>query len=189
LAADVEQPIAGIGRGPDVSTSEQPSSPDVWAAPEASVQAKSANMPNAGQLYGYDGNPVAVNAADLHNLESSDSTRGFLVELYGAEVAKNEALQMSFMDERDRSDLLNAELLTLRAVAAVDAQEITGLKAEIELQRELNADLEGRLVTAQIRRLEAEKLLLIDRLEKSAGSATEGRSPGTTPVANVGGRL
>ncbi|MFT6362549.1 MAG: hypothetical protein ACJAZ8_000956 [Planctomycetota bacterium] len=175
-AERTEEPsFAGIGQGPDVVGAEVAANQDDWGdAPEA-VTTSNANMPSNNPAIGWDGEPVVENVAALHELESDNSTRGNLVEWYAKAIADKEALQGSLMYERDKVDALTRELETALAVAAVDAQEISGLKIEIARQKTERQDLEARLVTAQIRRLESEKLLLQDRLEKSDASASGNR--------------
>jgi hypothetical protein len=57
------------------------------------------------------------------------------------------------------------------------------LEAERQAQAKLNMDLAGRLTTAQIRRLQAEKLLLETKLQLSRAAA----QPVPDPVVAEGG--
>ena len=186
-AERVDEPAPiGIGPGPDVSGAEMATNQDDWGdAPEV-VNTSNANMPAKNPAYGWDGEPVGENVAALHELESDNSTRGNLVEWYANAIADKEALQGSLMYERERVDALTRDLETALAVAAVDAQEIADLKAELARQKVDRQDLEARLVTAQIRRLESEKLLLQDRLEKAEGPSPANRSPRVGPAISMG---
>jgi hypothetical protein len=168
-----ESPAAtGIGQGPNVVGTDVPSNQDDWGDVSVAGTTSNPSMPAANLAYGWDGEPVGENVAALHELESDNSTRGNLVEWYADAIADKEALQGSLMFERDKVDTLSRDLETAQAVAAVDAQEIAALKAEITKLELDHKDLEARLVTAQIRRLESEKLLLQDRLERSEVSNT-----------------
>jgi hypothetical protein len=164
-------------------------SPDVWGAPHNNAATTEAA---AIPVFGFDGKEVEPNALKLHELESANNTRGNLVKWYAEAMAKNESLETQLESERANVDLLYAEISQLRAVAAADAQLVATLRAEVAAHRTESEELEGRLVTAQIRRLEAEKLLLIDRLR--AGTAEEPEQPATTnrtglTVADAGSRL
>ena len=171
-----EPAAAGIGQGPDVVGADVVPNQDDWGDAPQAVNTSNANMPAANPAYGWDGKPVGENVALLHELESDNSTRGNLVEWYAEAIADKEALQGSLMYERERVDALTRDLETALAVAAVDAKEIADLKAELAQGKLDNKDLEARLVTAQIRRLESEKLLLQDRLDRSEAGA-----PGNKP--------
>ena len=58
---------------------------------------------------------------------------------------------------------------------------ITGLEAELAAERARTADLEARLVTAQIRRLEAERQLLLHLLGAEEPAADTSLASAPTP--------
>ena len=140
----------------------QASSPSGWGA-----QAPPAT------LYGFDGSPVQGRASGSiteepqlgHAVQTEDSSRLYLLELYqqamdsndelGHEVGRlNTALEQS----EARSAALAAELRDARI-------SIATLMEEGERAAAQKLELAGRLTTAQIRRLEAEKLLLEATIE------------------------
>jgi hypothetical protein len=163
-------------------------SADDWGDEQAVVNVENANMPSKAPAYGWDGQPVDENSRKLHQLEGSEETRGVMIDMYTEEIAKNEELQKSLFLERDTVDRLLADILTLKAVASVDAQEIAALKLDLAEKVQEKDDLEARLVTAQIRRLQAEKLLLEDRLKVAEEATPAASRMGSGSFANAGGR-
>ncbi|MBJ02648.1 MAG: hypothetical protein CMK00_07250 [Planctomycetes bacterium] len=154
-----------------------------------------ASMEGEGPLYGWDGS-VVVGEGDGSVSQAPAPLRR---ETAGAEGSRMYILELyqETVDERDR---LRIELESLegalgRAQALYDdlwssfegmQAEQARLKAERESQRAENFDLAARLTTAQIRRLEAEKLLLETRLnweQTSAEAAPEKSTAGTSSGA------
>ena len=188
-AKSVEQSsesVAGISEGPGV-TSEM--SADDWGNQPAAVMAGSANMESSTPAYGFNGAVVDENTRKLHQMEDSEDSRSIMISMYTQKIEENDALENSLLLERDRVDSRNAEILTLKAIGNVDAQEITTLKKDLAEQIKEREELEARLVTAQIRRLQAEKLLLEGRLKEAEGETLPVAGLSTSSVANAGGRL
>lgn len=141
----------------------------------ASVQRGSEQVvePVMPTLYGRDGSPVTAQPAGTvindrqptHELEEPDGSRMYILELYQQAIEARESLEME------------VEALTAALDKANDALEETAYRAdelllrvekqqnEIERLEGQGLELASRLTTAQIRRLEAEKLLLEAKLE------------------------
>lgn len=151
-------------------------------SPDASA-ARWADSAAAPTLYGRDGNPVqsapASESDPRHDVAPADGSRMHLLEIYQRTVEEKEALA------REVEGLQSALTHSAETQSALE-KERDAARADVErLQRELaaaktdNADLAGRLVTAQIRRLEAEKLLLETRIDVLR---REGAVPASAPV-------
>lgn len=137
-------------------------------------------------LYSRDGTPVpaspsgvitttAVPARDLSSRD--EGTRPYLLELYQASVERNDELQLEV-------ELLTRQLQKSHEehqAETAHAQELEGRVQELQARvAELDAqavELAARLTTAQIRRLEAEKLLLETTLRESEVAEPEGDTP------------
>jgi len=147
-------------------------------------------QPQGAQLYDWGGGVVdaprqgeilTVSGAGPHGLQESVEGRMHIIELY-----------QSVLDERDQLltevEALQAALLktqeSLEAQRGVGLTQGTQLQALEEAKRlllEENRELAGRLTTAQIRRLEAEKLLLETQI---AWHKSRGAGPEVRQVAN-----
>lgn len=140
-------------------------------------------------LVGWDGGVVAspqggsITPADpTHGIGPSEKGRMHILELYQGVIDERDALA----DEVQalRGELSHRELVvqqTDRQVGELEAR-IATLEQERLAQAKEIEDLLGRLTTAQIRRLEAEKLVLetklaehADAVEAQAAAAVEGR--------------
>ena len=124
-------------------------------------------------LYGRDGSPVSTQRGGTvdpdrrptHDIDSPDGSRMYILELYQEAIDSKESLELEV-------EALNAALDKANDVISQNEGRITELQALLESMRadviRLQAegdDLASRLTTAQIRRLEAEKLLLEAKLE------------------------
>jgi len=154
-------------------------------------------------LYGWDGKPVADSDAVVggpgfpaHVIEPSVSGRMHIIELYQAVLDERDALSQELATltaslERTRADLDSALLRETDAEARASGfeQRASDLSGAVE-------DLTGRLVTAQIRRLEAERILLESKIEwqRALNGAGAGQQPAqpapaaqpATPAVGVG---
>lgn len=120
------------------------------------------------KLYGRDGG--VVSAAPPGSVGKSDPSSAGIASDAGSRTKVIELYQQA-VDERDR---LRSELVDFAAALEKSQQRIEQLEAELRSQSgaaglssqerdkllQENMDLAGRLATAQIRRLEAEKALL-----------------------------
>lgn len=159
--------------------------PNARAAGEARREAH-ASSPVAGPLYARDGSIVAgtpeQSGAGAHaapvaprELEPSETGRTYILELYQKAIDERDSL-------RHEVDALNAQSSANAAQLAQNQVELQTLRLrvaalEAESQRRLdeNIELAARLVTAQIRRLQAEKVLLESRLTPAPAVAAKER--------------
>lgn len=129
-------------------------------------------------LYARDGSIVAqdgsgpvvspvTDAAPLHDIQRTGEGRMYILELYQNVIEERDTLTLEVSG-------LNAEMTRTRtALVEADARitalemNVTSLTAEKQSLEAENMALAGRLTTAQIRRLQAEKILLEIRLEES----------------------
>jgi hypothetical protein len=121
------------------------------------------------QLYARDGSVVSGAASPSNDvaqreLAPSETGRTYILELYQRALDERDTL-------RRELDALGAELSTAQTALTQRESETKDLQArfaelEARLQRAVdeNVDLAARLVTAQIRRLQAEKVLLEARI-------------------------
>jgi hypothetical protein len=94
-----------------------------------------------------------------------EGSRTFMLELYQRAIDEKEALALEIKNleatlTKSRSELAAA----LKQHEALERQH-AALEAERARLQEENFDLAGRLVTAQVRRLESEKILLESKIE------------------------
>jgi hypothetical protein len=150
----------------------------VTRAPRQEVPA---SMPSAGApvLYGRDGTPV-WNAGTGETLtrngpageaKSAEGSRVYMLELYQRVIDEKEKLQLEVQSLQASLDRSQADLHAAQNKHAEASKEVSRLQAELEQSRAESLELAGRLVTAQIRRLEAEKLLLEHRIEAARQAA------------------
>ena len=111
----------------------------------------------------FSGRPEAADAP-IRGVQPRDESRMQLLDLYQRVVAEKEALALEV-------GALDATLASTRAGEVALAHErdellarVAALEADVARGESENADLAARLTTAQIRRLEAEKLLLEAKL-------------------------
>jgi hypothetical protein len=146
------------------------------------------------QLYARDGSPVpnkpaaSVTTADAigRDLGAKEGSRPYLLELYQQAIEQKEALALEVsalhaaLEEADHRQLeLETDNEGLKQRIRQIEQRVTALEAD-------KLDLAGRLATAQIRRLEAEKLLLETTLEWSRFQSSRAGS-GASPAAGEAG--
>ncbi|MDF1800004.1 MAG: hypothetical protein P1V81_12570 [Planctomycetota bacterium] len=127
----------------------------VAAATEAAVR---------GPAIGWDGKDVVEDARPLHELEADAGSRGYLIDLYVKTKERVDELELEVEVLRDLQLQQEAQIAQRDSALTGERTIISGLEAELEAERERNVDLEARLVTAQIRRLEAERQLLLNLL-------------------------
>jgi len=152
---------------------------------------------NGSRLYARDGSvigqapaPGADNrTAAPRELESADGGRMYILELYQKAIDERDALHGELAALRTELRSVQEALVASEAdLDAVDAQ-LEQLRAENTRLVNENVDLAARLTTAQIRRLQVEKILLEIRVEelKLLQAAAAG-SAGAAPAADAGER-
>ena len=151
-------------------------------------------QPEMPALYGRDGSPVATQRPGTvdtgrrptHELDSPDGSRMYILELYQQAIDEKEALEVevtaltaALEKANDAIEQYEQRLTDLQAMLENRNAEVARLRTEGD-------ELANRLVTSQIRRLEAEKLLLEAKLEwirlqkllaRRSGSSEDGERP------------
>ena len=100
-----------------------------------------------------------------HDMQPTGAGRLYLLELYQQTIDDKEALEREVGGLTDALDRAYAELDARNGELAEALSGRSGLEVETQRLREENQDLAARLATAQIRRLEAEKMLLEAKIE------------------------
>lgn len=141
----------------------------------APKQEQSSQLPAAGApvLYGRDGTPVwnaGTGSTLTRNNPSGEATnaegsRVYLLELYQQAIDEKEQLGLEVKSLNATLERVQADLHSEKDKNSACTAEAASLRAELERARAENLELAGRLVTAQIRRLESEKLLLEHKIE------------------------
>ncbi len=124
-------------------------------------------------LYGRDGTPVsaqpggtvALDGRPSRELDGKDGSRMYILELYQQAVNEKEALQLEVQALSAALDQTEAERVSVVTKLMASEAANAALKSDLEAERVRSKDLAERLTTAQIRRLEAEKLLLEAKIE------------------------
>lgn len=124
------------------------------------------------RLYARDGTvvhpgrqPTEGDPSSLHEPEGVGGSRYRMLELYQQVVDERDALAIEVDRLNADLDKSMAEAKDLRERLAAAQANLEDARSELARLREQNRELAGRLTTAQIRRLEAEKLLLEARIE------------------------
>ena len=156
----------------------------------APTEPSASTWQGSNQLYARDGSVIGADASGApaatqggvadRQLGPSEGGRMYILELYQKAIDDRDALELEVRS-------VQAELERARAAAAKAESEQSGSAGRIsaleEENRRLlaeNVELAARLATAQIRRLQAEKLLLEARIaELSVGSSTTEASAAT----------
>jgi hypothetical protein len=99
-------------------------------------------------------------------LELGGSGRMYLLEMYQQALDEREALEIEVGALTSRIEQLLSRLADSDAALTSEREARATLERDVAALRSENQDLAGRLVTAQIRRLEAEKMLLEARIEQ-----------------------
>lgn len=145
---------------------------------------------NGGVVQPQSQGTVMTQDEPLRSLEPSQAGRMHIIELYSQVLDERDALleevallQKALTETRGRLDAGNKDANGLEA-------ELERLRADTERLRLENEDLMARLTTAQIRRLEAEKILLQSRIEwyrkqeEAPGTSTGAMLRSSLPVAS-----
>lgn len=146
----------------------QPSAPPTARAPEAPLYAW-----DGGVVDGAPQGRVAEQEGTPRGLETPPAGRMHIIELYQQVLDERDALasEVEFLRKGLEETRVALEARTK------ESQDLTAQVAALEAARSGlmndNKDIAARLVQAQIRRLEAEKLLLETRIEVERGKAEE----------------
>lgn len=178
LVASCAMPMrdsAGIdSRGPIGPTnSGGPTMGPAAGSPQAERNETSALYARDGSIVTGDRtSPVALTTpgsdnAPVHDIQRTGEGRMYILELYQNVIEERDTLTLEVRGlngelDRTRTALVEADV----RIANLEAQ-VTTFEARLQSLEAENMDLAGRLTTAQIRRLQAEKILLEIRLEES----------------------
>jgi len=135
-------------------------------------------------LYARDGTPVAASGPTpaqeaggplaARELAGAQGGRMYILELYQGVIEERDRLSMEVSALTDELDRAQRALVAADQRNAELEERLQSAGDENQRLREENVDLAGRLTTAQIRRLQAEKILLEQRLAQIETAADVG---------------
>lgn len=146
------------------------------------------------QLYARDGSVVnpskgasqEAGVAD-RDLAPSEGGRMYILELYQKAIDDRDALELEVRSAQAELERARAAVTKAEAEQQTAAERVAALEAENQRLLSENVELAARLTTAQIRRLQAEKLLLENRLAELRTAAPTLPAAGTsTGTSNAG---
>ena len=178
-----------VGRKPVDLADELVAQVPVVVQEPASAEAAPGLTPAAAQtdelapLIGWDGKPVEPVDRPLHGVDTGEGGHTSLLSMYMDTKELAEQLELEVVTLSDMLDTQNGIIAGHDAVLAVRDARIAELELELQASEASREDLEARLVTAQIRRLEAEKQLLLNILGVEETPAEEPPLEPTTTVA------
>lgn len=114
-----------------------------------------------------------------HDVETKSSGRMHILELYQNGIDERNALQVEVAGLKSLLERAEKEIARLSEDLAESEARGSALREESARLVSEAAELTSRLVTAQIRRLEAEKLLLESKLEWHRSGSTGAETAGT----------
>lgn len=148
------------------------------ARPDTGVALKRTEELPESPLYARDGSVVqGAGAASepRHDVGARDGSRMYLLELYQKTVEEKDGLAREVQSLHEAVSRAGETQSAIEKERDAARAQVAKLAQELERAQTENVDLAARLVTAQIRRLEAEKLVLearIDALRRDASAAT-----------------
>jgi hypothetical protein len=122
---------------------------------------------------------AAVVGSATHGVEPTESGRLYILELYQEVLDQRDALEQEVATLHADLELAQREIERLGGRATDGEGRVGTLEQELATVRTENQDLAARLTTAQVRRLEAEKLLLLAKIEIQRARSEPGGAPGT----------
>lgn len=181
-----------------VMTPQGALSPEVMSATPTVTMSEVTTEPI---LYARDGTPIhasgpfAVEPGEdgpAHGVQRGEQSRMYLLELYQEAVDAKEALELEVRSMTVDLQLAREEVMAAQTELEQARARIGQLEGEVGAQRNELRELAERLITAQIRRLESDKLLLeakIDwaRTRSVIESKVRGDSGSTEENSSAGG--
>lgn len=157
---------------------------------DAGAGGESSSSWEGGKLYARDGSvvgaaPAPQDAAGVapRELAPSEGGRMYILERYQKVIDERDALELETRSLQAELDGARASLAgTDRESAALQAQ-IAQLTAENKRLLDENVELAARLTTAQIRRLQVEKILLESRVEELRAAQAASQSTAKAEAA------
>lgn len=169
--------------------------PEVVQGVEASARPWTKQKLQEPQLYSRDGSPVgvqetgtvAVKPEVTHAATQTDGSRWTLLEQYQDAIAANEELEFEVSALGEALDIAETQVATLTATNDELRGQMSDYEARIAALESENIELAARLTTAQVRRLQSEKLLLeakLDwkRVEVAINQSEQPPAPGGGPA-------
>ena len=171
-----------------------PGTPDASASADAAVTPS----PTPARLYARDGSVIGTDAAaesigtDVptqnpvadRQLGPSEGGRMYILELYQKAIDERDALELEVRSVQSELERARTAASRAETESSGGAQRIAALEEENRRLLAENVELAARLTTAQIRRLQAEKLLLEARIGELRTGATQAPTTNETqPVA------
>lgn len=108
---------------------------------------------------------VAQVGASPHGVEPTESGRLYILELYQDVLDQRDALELEVAALTTELERALTQVQAFEQRVQADENRIVALEAENQTLDAEVRDLAGRLTTAQIRRLESEKLLLESKIQ------------------------
>jgi len=118
-----------------------------------------------GSVVQTDGRPTTQSGGPAAERLPQEGSRTFMLELYQKAIDEKEALALEIKNLEATLSKSRAELAAALKTNEELQQKHDTLETERARLQEENFELAGRLVTAQIRRLESEKILLESKIE------------------------
>ena len=165
-----------------------PGTPDAGAAPTADTP----SWQGSSQLYARDGSvigadpasapeaPAATQGVADRQLGPSEGGRMYILELYQKAIDERDALELEVRSVQSELERARTAATKAENEQSGSAGRIAALEEENRRLVAENVELAARLVTAQIRRLQAEKLLLEARIAELSVGSTASATPVTT---------
>ena len=175
-----------------VSPVDTPARESISAAPTQSDPWRSGR--DQRNLYARDGSPVpnqpaaSVTTADGigRELGQGEGSRPYLLELYQQTIEQKEELALEVSALHAALEEADHRQLELQTENEGMQMRLNELEHKLDLLEADKLDLAGRLATAQIRRLEAEKLLLETTLEWTQFQAARAAAVEEASVGDAG---
>lgn len=140
------------------------------------------------KLYARDGSIIGVNdrsssatQGPQRELAPSEGGRMYILELYQKAIDERDALSGELRALQADLELAKSDNVKRDAALAERSARIEQLTAENKRLLDENIELAARLTTAQIRRLQVEKILLETRIAELSSAAMEAAPPLEAP--------
>ncbi|MCC7011049.1 MAG: hypothetical protein IT454_00690 [Planctomycetes bacterium] len=133
-----------------------------------------------------DGERAASNSGPQRELAPSEGGRMYILELYQKAIDERDALALESRTLQGDVEALKQALAARDATVAEQLAKLEQLSGENRRLVEENVELAARLTTAQIRRLQVEKILLearVAELAAAAAAAAAAQNANATPDA------
>lgn len=142
---------------------------------EPEIVASEAATQSEPRLYARDGSVVSANEPGVvqmqdtlgHDLSPTNGGRMYILELYQKVIEERDALQLEINALRTDNERVRVALDESEQRVAELAADLDRARADRQSLLDENMELASRLTTAQIRRLEAERLLLETRIREA----------------------